>query len=45
MARRAFRPKWARRGTWEGDVKDVIALLEKRAFVNVLPSKWWTLCL
>ncbi len=31
------------RGTWDGDVKDVIAMLEQRAFVNVPPSIWWTL--
>jgi hypothetical protein len=30
-------------GTWDGDVKDVIAMLEHREFVNVPPSKWWTL--
>jgi hypothetical protein len=31
------------RGTWGGEVKDVIAMLEQRAFVNVPPSKWWAL--
>lgn len=31
------------RGDWDGDVKDVIAILEQRAFANIPPSKWWTL--
>ena len=31
------------RGTWGGDVKDVVAVVERREFVNTPPSKWWTL--
>jgi hypothetical protein len=31
------------RGTWDGDVKDVIAVMERREFVNTPPSIWWTL--
>jgi hypothetical protein len=30
-------------GTRDGDVKDIIAMLEKRAFVKEPTSIWWTL--
>lgn len=31
------------RGNWNGYLKDVVAVLERREFVNAPPSKWWTL--